>query len=277
MYGRMVGDRRQGRAILAVMAVLWLLQTTVAIAAETGGNPRLPAVADQTATAQPGGNLEGKEVRLGPGGSALLATGTMGTSAGVASSALDSYTPIGGLTALGPILLGEISPGGVGSGLYAILVYALLAVFAGGLMVGRTSEYLGKKINGPQMTLVVLFLLVLPAVILGLSAAAVLLPGALGSRLNSGMHGLAEIVYAYASAANGNGSAFAGLAANTDWYNTTLGLAMLAGRYLTIVPVLALAGSLARARVHAHSTATLPATAEDGPGNLHGPPPFSSA
>jgi K+-transporting ATPase ATPase A chain len=215
MYGRMIGDRRQGRAILAVMTVLWLLQTTVAIAAETGGNPRLATVADQTATAtQPGGNLEGKEIRLGPGG--------------------------------------------VGSGLYAILVYALLAVFAGGLMVGRTPEYLGKKIRGPQMTLVVFFLLVLPAVVLGFSAAAALLPGALGSRLNPGMHGLAEIVYAYASAANGNGSAFAGLSANTPWYNTTLGLAMLAGRYLTIIPVLALAGSLARERVHAHSTATLP-------------------
>lgn len=223
-----------------------------------GGNPRLAGPADQTATGtQPGGNLEGKEVRLGPGGSALLATGTMGTSAGVASSALDSYTPVGGLTALGPILLGEVSPGGVGTGLYAMLVFVLLTVFLAGLMVGRTPEYLGKKLTGPQTTLVALYLLILPLVILGFSAVSAVLPSALDSRLNPGMHGLTEIVYAFASAANGNGSAFAGLSANTDWYNTTLGLTMLAGCYLTIVPVLALAGSMARVRVEASSPATL--------------------
>jgi potassium-transporting ATPase potassium-binding subunit len=194
MYGRMVGDRRQGHAILVTMAVLWLVPTVVAMQTESSGNPRLDGAADQAVTAaQPGGNMEGKEVRLDPGGSALLATGTMGTSAGVASSALDSYTPIGGLTALGPILLGEVSPGGVGSGLYAMLIYALLAVFIAGLMVGRTPEYLGKKITAPQITLVVLYLLVLPLVILGFSAVSVLLPTALGSRLNPGMHGLAEI------------------------------------------------------------------------------------
>jgi K+-transporting ATPase ATPase A chain len=170
---------------------------------------------------------------------------------------LDSYTPIGGLTALGPILLGEVSPGRVGSGLYAMLIFVLLAVFIAGLMVGRTPEYLGKKLAAPQMTLVVLYLLVLPLVILGFSAASVVLPTALDSRLNPGMHGLAEVTYAFASAANGNGSAFAGLSANTDWYNTTLGLTMLAGRYLTIIPVLALAGSLARVRVQARSLATL--------------------
>jgi K+-transporting ATPase ATPase A chain len=223
-----------------------------------GGNPRLAGPADQTATGtQPGGNLEGKEVRLGPGGSALLATGTMGTSAGVASSALDSYTPVGGLTALGPILLGEVSPGGVGTGLYAMLVFVLLTVFLAGLMVGRTPEYLGKKLTGQQTTLVALYLLILPLVVLGFSAVSAVLPSALDSRLNPGMHGLTEIVYAFASAANGNGSAFAGLSANTDWYNTTLGLTMLAGCYLTIVPVLALAGSMARVRVEASSPATL--------------------
>jgi K+-transporting ATPase ATPase A chain len=202
--------------------------------------------------------MEGKESRLGPAGSVLLATGTMGTSAGVASSALDSYTPAGGLTALGPILLGEVSPGGVGSGLYGMLVYALLAVFVAGLMVGRTPEYLGKQVGGRHMRLVSLYLLVVPAAVLGFSAAAALLPTALASRLNPGAHGLAEMVYAYASAATGNGSAFAGLSADTPWYNTTLGLAMLAGRYLPIVLVLALAGTFARSRPRPETSATLP-------------------
>ena len=163
----------------------------------------------------------------------------------------------GGLTALGPILLGEISPGGVGTGLYAMLVFVLLTVFLAGLMVGRTPEYLGKKLTGQQTTLVALYLLILPLVVLGFSAVSAVLPSALDSRLNPGMHGLTEIVYAFASAANGNGSAFAGLSANTAWYNTTLGLTMLAGRYLTIVPVLAIAGSMARVRVEASSPATL--------------------
>ena len=248
MYGRMVADRRQGRMLLAIMAVLWLAPIIVGAAAEADGNDRLAAVGvEQAADAPEGGNMEGKEVRLGTAASTTLAIGTMGTSAGVASSALDSYTPIGGLSALAPILLGEISPGGVGSGLYAMLIYVLLAVFIGGLMVGRTPELLGKKVGGAQIRLVVLYVLTLPVVILAGAAAAVVLPTALESRLNDGPHGFTEIFYAYASAANGNGSAFAGLNANTDWYNTTLGIAMLAGRFLLIVPVLALAGSFARA------------------------------
>ena len=209
MYGRLVGRRRQGYTIVAVMAVLWLAPMVVAGVVEGNGNPRADAVTvNRDATAeQPGGNMEGKEARFGPVASAHITIGTMGTSAGITNSALDSYVPVGGASALGPILLGEISPGGVGSGLYGILVYILLAVFIGGLLVGRTPEYLGKKVLGTEVKLVALYVLVLPVVILAGAAASVLLSTATASALNPGAHGFTEIFYAFASAANGNGSA----------------------------------------------------------------------
>jgi K+-transporting ATPase ATPase A chain len=259
MYGRMAGRRRHGYTLAAVMAVLWLAPVVVGGVVESGGNTELDALGvEQTVAAdQPGGNMEGKEVRFGPNGSVLLSIGTMGTSAGVTPAMLDSYTPLGGAAALGPILLGEISPGGVGTGLTGMLMFSLVAVFIGGLMVGRTPEYLGKKVRATEMKLAALYLLVVPTVVLAGTATSVLLKTATSSALNPGPHGFTEIVYAYASAATGNGSAFAGLNANTDWYNVSLGVAMLCGRFLLLITVLALAGSLARGRHHASTRATL--------------------
>jgi K+-transporting ATPase ATPase A chain len=201
--------------------------------------------------------MEGKEVRFGPEGSALMTVGTMGTTAGATDSALDSYTPVGGAGSFVGILLGEISPGGDGGGLYAMLVFALLTVFIAGLMVGRTPEFLGKKIRAPQMKLVVAYVLTIPIVVLVLGSMSLVLGAGTRSILNPGFHGLSEVMYAYASAANNNGSAFAGLAANTTWYDLTLGLVMLAGRFVPIALALAIAGSLAGARVHARTRATL--------------------
>jgi K+-transporting ATPase ATPase A chain len=260
MYGRLAGRPRQGHTIVAVMAVLWLAPVLVGSFAEGNGNERLDRIGvEQGARAgQDGGNLEGKEVRLGSDGSVLLSVGTMGTSAGTTPAALDSYTPVGGATALGPILLGEISPGGVGTGLYGMLIYVMLAVFIGGLMVGRTPDYLGQKLQTTQMKLVAMYILVVPFIVLAGTAASVLVSTAASSALNPGAHGFTEIFYAFASAANGNGSAFAGLNANTDWYNTILGLVMLAGRFLPMVIVLALAGSLSVKELHAPSRATMP-------------------
>jgi K+-transporting ATPase ATPase A chain len=226
--------------------------------AEVHGNPSMPASVSQLVTgSSPGGNMEGKETRFGPEGSALMTVGTMGTTAGATDSALDSYTPVGGAGAFVAILLGEISPGGDGGGLYAILVLALLSVFVAGLMVGRTPEFLGKKIRGPQMKLVLAYVLTIPVVVLVFGSASLVLHQGYSSILNPGFHGLSEVTYAYASVTNSNGSAFAGLAANTPWYNTTLGLAMLVGRFIPIVLALAIAGSLAGARVHARTRATL--------------------
>ena len=239
MFGRLIGRRRQGHALVAVMALLFLAHTVVSMQAEAHGNALLPASVSQVASADnPGGNMEGKELRFGAGGSALMTVGTMGTTAGATDSALDSYTPVGGAGAFVGILLGEVSPGGDGGGLYSMLVFALLAVFVAGLMVGRTPEFLGKKIRGPQMMLVVSYVLTIPTVTLVLS----------------------EVTYAFASVANNNGSAFTGLAANTDYYNTLLALAMLVGRFVPIVLALAIAGSLAGARVHARTRATLDTT-----------------
>jgi K+-transporting ATPase ATPase A chain len=208
----------------------------------------------------PGGNMEGKELRFGAGGSALMTVGTMGTTAGATDSALDSYTPVGGAGAFVGILLGEVSPGGDGGGLYSMLVFALLAVFVAGLMVGRTPEFLGKKIRGPQMMLVVTYVLTIPTVTLALGSLSLVVGSGTNAILNPGFHGLSEVTYAFASVANNNGSAFAGLAANTDYYNTLLALAMLVGRFVPIVLALAIAGSLAGARVHAHTRATLDTT-----------------
>jgi K+-transporting ATPase ATPase A chain len=236
-FGRLVGDRRQGFALFAAMFALWLGSAGLASAFELDGNPRIDASAP---------NMEGKEVRFGAAASGLFAASTTGTSTGAVIAAHDSFTPLGGAVPLANMMLGEVSPGGVGAGLYGILVFAILAVFIAGLMVGRTPEYLGKKVQATEMKLVVAYLLVVPAVILCLSSVSVVLDTATASILNPGPHGLTEVVYAFTSAANNNGSAFGGLTGNTDWFNTTLGLAMLAGRFLPIVLVLAIAGSLAR-------------------------------
>jgi len=258
MFGRLIGRRRQALVIVAVMAAIFLAHTMVAMQAELHGNHLLPSSVSQVASSvNPGGNMEGKEARFGPSGSALMTVGTMGTTAGATDSALDSYTPVGGTASFVAILLGEISPGGDGGGLYGILVLALLSVFIAGLMVGRTPEFLGKKIRAPQMKLVVTYVLTIPVVVLTFSSLSAVLHAGTSSILNPGMHGLTEITYAYASVAQNNGSAFAGLAANTTWYDLTLGITMLVGRFAPIVLALAIAGSLAGARVHARTRATL--------------------
>jgi potassium-transporting ATPase potassium-binding subunit len=258
MFGRMIGRRRQALMLIAVMAVIFLGHTMVAMQAELHGNHLLPASVSQVASGtNPGGNMEGKEARFGPSGSALMTVGTMGTTAGATDSALDSYTPVGGTAAFAAILLGEISPGGDGGGLYGILVLALLSVFIAGLMVGRTPEFLGKKIRAPQMKLVVAYVLVIPVVVLVFGGLSLVISAGTSSILNPGLHGLTEVTYAYASVAQNNGSAFAGLSANTPWYDITLGIAMLIGRFVPIVLALAIAGSLAGARVHARTRATL--------------------
>lgn len=239
-FGRMVGDGRQGWALLAAMLAILIAGVGFAYWAEANGNPLLTALGvDQIA-----GNMEGKEVRFGTVMSALYAAVTTGLSCGAVNSMHDSFTPLGGLVPLVLIQLGEILPGGVGSGLYGMLVFAVVAVFIAGLMVGRTPEYLGKKIEAREMKLAMLALLILPLAILGFSAVAAMLPKALESLANSGPHGLSEILYAYSSATGNNGSAFAGLSANTPWYNTTLGIAMLLGRFAYVVPVMAMAGAL---------------------------------
>jgi len=248
-FGRLVGDQRQGWAVFFAMLVLWAGSVATATYFEVRGNPRVEAAAV---------NMEGKEVRFGAATSALFAASTTGTSTGAVDSSHDSFTPGGGTVPLVNMLLGEVSPGGVGAGLYGMLVFVLLAVFISGLMVGRTPEYLGKKIQAAEMKLVVLYLLAVPILVLVLSGASVLLGPARDSILNPGSHGLSEVVYAFASQANNNGSAFAGLNGDTDWYNTTGALAMLAGRFLLIVPVLAIAGSLARKQAVPPSAGTLP-------------------
>jgi K+-transporting ATPase ATPase A chain len=258
MFGRLIGRPRQGRAIVVVMAIIFVGCTVVSMQTEAHGNHLLPQSVSQVASKQsPGGNMEGKETRFGPAGSALMTVGTMGTTAGATDSALDSYTPIGGGGAFVAILLGEVSPGGDGGGLYSMLVLALLAVFIAGLMVGRTPEFLGKKIRAPQMVLVVAYVLASPIVILVLGSLSLVIRAATRSILNPGFHGLTEVTYAFASVTLNNGSAFAGLSANTPWYDSTLSLAMLAGRFVPIVLALAIAGSLAGARVHARTRATL--------------------
>jgi potassium-transporting ATPase potassium-binding subunit len=258
MFGRLIGRPRQGYALVAVMAIIFVGHTVISMQAELHGNHLLPASVSQAASGvSPGGNMEGKETRFGPEGSALMTVGTMGTTAGATDSALDSYTPVGGTGAFVAILLGEISPGGDGGGLYSILVLAMLSVFVAGLMVGRTPEFLGKKIRAPQMKLVLAYVLTIPVTVLILGSTSLVISAGTSSILNPGLHGLTEVTYAFASVANNNGSAFAGLAANTTWYDTTLGLAMLIGRFAPIVLSLAIAGSLAGARVHARTRATL--------------------
>ena len=257
-FGKMARDRKQGYVVFAAMFVLWLGMLLLASNFEAAGNPHLTAAgANQQASAlQGGGNMEGKEVRFGSATCGIYAAATTSTSDGAVICAHDSLTPLGGGVALVNMMYGEVSPGGTGSGLYGMLIFALLAVFVAGLMVGRTPEYLGKKIQAAEMKLVVLYLLLPAVMILCFAGAAVVLKTALASRLpaNTGPHGLTEIVYAYASSFNNNGSAFAGLSANTTWYNTTLGITMLVGRLAAMVPVMAIAGSLGR-KQHVPATA----------------------
>ena len=258
MFGRLIGRPNQGRVLVAVMAIIFVAHTAIGMQAEAHGNHLIPTgVSQQTSTVNVGGNMEGKEIRFGPAGSALMTGGTMGTTAGATDSSLDSYTPVGGTSALVAIILGEISPGGDGGGLYGILMMVILAVFVAGLMVGRTPEFLGKKIGPAQMKLAVLYALAIPFVILIFSGFSLVLAGPSADALNPGLHGFTEIVYAFASVTNNNGSAFGGLNATGAWYQTTLGIAMLLGRFVPIVLALALAGSLAGARVHARTRATL--------------------
>jgi K+-transporting ATPase ATPase A chain len=251
-FGRLVGNKRQGWTLFAAMFLLWGASVGIATHYEVAGNPRVQALG---AT---GSNMEGKEIRYGSPASALFAASTTSTSTGAVNSAHDSFTPLGGGVLRATMRLSEVSPGGTGSGLYGMVVFAILAVFIAGLMVGRTPEYLGKKVQALEMKLVVLYLLVVPLVILLFAGASVVLHGPRSALLNHGAHGLTEMVYAFTSAANNNGSAFAGIGANTYWYNVTLALAMLAGRFGLMVIVLALAGSLARKQSVPESAGTFP-------------------
>ncbi|GMU47472.1 MAG: potassium-transporting ATPase potassium-binding subunit [Porticoccaceae bacterium] len=259
-FGRAVGDTRQGWAVLAAMTVIFVGAAIAAMSFEQQGNPRLAALGvDQTASAlQAGGNLEGKETRFGIGASALWAAATTAASNGSVNSMHDSYTPLGGLVPMLMMQLGEVVFGGVGSGLYGMLLYALLGVFVAGLMIGRTPEYLGKKIEAFDMKMVSLGILVTPALVLLGTALAVVTDAGRATIFNPGAHGFSEVLYAFSSAANNNGSAFAGLSANNPFYNGALGVAMWFGRFAVIVPVLAVAGSLAAKKKLAQGPGTLP-------------------
>jgi potassium-transporting ATPase potassium-binding subunit len=255
-FGRAVGDLRQGRAILATMAILLIVGVGAVYWAESAGNPILTALGLDPA----GGNLEGKETRFGTAMSALYATATSSTSTGAVNTMHDSLTPLGGLVPMFNLLAGCIWPGGVGAGLYGFLVVAVIAVFVAGLMVGRTPEYLGKKIESREMKLAMFAVLIYPLSVLGFTAASVMLQTGLDSMNNAGPHGLSEVLYAYASANANNGSAFAGLNGDTPWFNTTLGIVMLAGRFAYVIPVLALAGGLAAKKKAPPSAGTFPTT-----------------
>jgi K+-transporting ATPase ATPase A chain len=259
-FGKLVGDTRQGWAVLAAMTIVFVALLALAAWAENRGNPVLAGLGvDQSASAlQPGGNMEGKEVRYAIANSALWATATTAASNGSVNSMHDSYTPLGGLVPMWLMQLGEVIYGGVGSGLYGMLVFAIIAVFIAGLMIGRTPEYLGKKIEAFEMKMASIVILVPPVVVLAGTAVAVSLPQGLSSLANPGAHGFSEILYAFSSAGNNNGSAFAGLNANTSFYNTALGLAMWLARYWLLVPVLAIAGSLAAKKRVSAGPGTLP-------------------
>jgi len=254
-FGRMMKDQRQGWALLAAMGLLFLLGVVVAYGFEAGGNPLL-----QQLGVAAGGSMEGKEVRFGIASSALFATVTTAASCGAVNGMHDSFTPLGGMVPLVNILLGEVIVGGVGAGLYGMLVFAILTVFIAGLMVGRTPEYLGKKIEAKEVKMAMLAVLVLAVGILGLTALASVHPAGLAGPLAAGPHGFSEILYAYTSGTGNNGSAFAGLSANTRFYNATLGIAMFLGRFFMIIPVMAIAGSLAEKKIVAASAGTFPTT-----------------
>jgi K+-transporting ATPase ATPase A chain len=259
--GQMVSSPKHGWAVLAAMTILWFAGTATAFWAEAQGNPLMHNVDQNVSLTQAGGNMEGKEVRFGIANSALFATITTDASCGAVNSMHDSFTPLGGLVPLTNILLGEVVFGGVGAGLYGMLVFVVVAVFIAGLMVGRTPEYLGKKIEAYDVQMAMLYLLIFPLIILGLAGVAVLMPVlGLSGLANHGPHGLSEILYAYASATGNNGSAFAGSNWNTNWYNYSLGIAMFIGRFLMIVPMLALAGNLAGKKLVPETAGTFPVT-----------------
>jgi potassium-transporting ATPase potassium-binding subunit len=260
VLGRMVRDERQGWAVFAAMGLLYLAGVTTAYWSEAHGNPALAQHSvDTTASAtQAGGNMEGKEVRFGIANSALFATVTTDASCGAVNSMHDSFLPLGGAVPLINIQLGEVIFGGVGSGLYGILAFAIIAMFVAGLMVGRTPEYLGKKLEAREVKMTILALLSLPLSILGWTALATVLPAGLAGIANTGPHGYSEILYAFTSATGNNGSAFAGISANTWYYNLTLAVAMLMGRFIFVIPLLAVAGSLAQKKLVAPSAGTFP-------------------
>jgi K+-transporting ATPase ATPase A chain len=259
-FGKMVGDTRQGWALLAAMTIIFVAMLGLAVWAEQRGNPTLAAMGvDQAASdVQGGGNMEGKEVRFGIANSALWATATTAASNGSVNSMHDSYTPLGGLVPMWLMQLGEVIYGGVGSGLYGMLAFVIVAVFVAGLMVGRTPEYLGKKIEAYEMKMASLMILVPVLVVLVGAAVAVVIPAGRATVYNPGAHGFSEVLYAFSSAGNNNGSAFAGLGANTPFYNTALGIAMFLARYWLAVPALAIAGSLVRKKKVPAGAGTLP-------------------
>jgi K+-transporting ATPase ATPase A chain len=256
VFGRMVGNQRQGWAILATMGVLFIAGVAVCYWAEAGGNPLVHALGID------GGNMEGKETRFGITLSALFAVITTAASCGAVNAMHDSFTALGGLIPMVNMQLGEVIVGGVGAGFYGILMFIVVAVFVAGLMVGRTPEYLGKKIEAKEVKMAMLAILCLPLAMLTFTAIAAVLPSAVASIANAGPHGFSEILYAYTSAAANNGSAFGGLSGNTPWYNITLGITMLMGRFLVIIPALAIAGSLVAKKTVPASAGTFPT---DGP------------
>ena len=265
--GQMVGSRKHGWAVLACMTILWFIGVLTCYWAEAKPNPLMHGIDQQASLTQAGGNMEGKEVRFGIANSALFATVTTDASCGAVNSMHDSYTPLGGMVPMVNILLGEIVFGGVGAGLYGMLVFVVISVFIAGLMVGRTPEYLGKKIESYDVQMAMLYLLIFPLVILCLAAVSVLMPNLglsaltnLGTATNHSPHGLSEVLYAYASATGNNGSAFTGLSANTHWYNYSLGVAMFLGRFMMIVPMLAIAGNLAGKKIAPETAGTFPVT-----------------
>jgi len=259
-FGVMVGDTRQGWALLVAMTAILIAMLGLALWAEQEGNPALTAVGvnQVSSSGQAGGNMEGKETRFGVVNSVLWASATTAASNGSVNSMHDSYTPLGGLVPLFLMQFGEVVFGGVGSGLYGMIVFAIIAVFIAGLMVGRTPEYLGKKIEPYEMRMASLLILIMPVIVLGLTAVAVVTDVGTSSRLNPGAHGFSEILYAYTSQGNNNGSAFAGLNANTPFYNITGGIAMLVSRFWLALPTLALAGALARKKGIPPGAGTLP-------------------
>jgi K+-transporting ATPase ATPase A chain len=251
-FGTLVGNRKQGYALLSVMAVLWGAMLTVIWWAEAHPNGPAALLA--------GGNMEGKEVRFGIAGSALFADSTTGTSTGAVNAMHDSFTGLGGGGTMVNILFGEMTPGGVGTGLYSILVMAIIAVFLAGLMVGRTPEYLGKKLGRREVTASAISILAMPTVLLLGAGIAIMLPGTPGYLANDGSHGWSEVFYAYASASNNNGSAFAGITVTSPWFQASLGICMLLGRLIPILAVLCLAGSLAQQKKVPATAGTLPTT-----------------
>ena len=262
VFGRMVRDERQGWAIFSVMGVLFLAGALTCYWAEAKGNPAFSVLpVDQLASSlQPGGNMEGKEVRFGIANSALFATITTAASCGAVNAMHDSFTPIGGMIPMVNMLLGEVIVGGVGAGLYGMLIFAIIAVFVAGLMVGRTPEYVGKKIEAKEVKMAMLALLCLPAVVLAFTAIATVMPSALKSIANAGPHGFSEIFYLFTSSAANNGSAFGGITGNTPFYNTTGAFTMFIGRFFVIIPSMAIAGTLAAKRLTPPSAGTFPTT-----------------